>query len=77
MSYTPPPRLLTVRELREALDAAHPDQVVSFSLSDDDVATLGAAVPKCLRIFFAVKVDQVSPEGPIFRLISDGQQATS
>jgi hypothetical protein len=76
MSHTPPPRLLTVRELRKALDTAHPDQVVSFSLSDDDIATLGATVSEGLRIVLAVKVDQASPEGPVFRLKSDGQQAT-
>src|SRR5881296_1111246 len=38
-------------------------QVVSFSLSDDDVATLGATVSEGLRIVFAVKVDQAGPEG--------------
>jgi hypothetical protein len=73
MSSAAPLRQLTVRELRRALDAAHPDQIVSFSLSDDDVATLGATVPEGLRIVFAVKVDQVSPEGPVFRLTSGGQ----
>jgi hypothetical protein len=76
MSYSPPPGLLTVRELRKALDAAHPDQVVSFSLSSDDIAAVRAAVPEGLRIVFTVKVDQVSPKGPVFRLTSGGQQPT-
>lgn len=76
MSCAPPPRLLTARELRQALDTAHPDQVVSFLLSDDDAATLGATVPKGLGVAFAVKVDRVSPEGPVFRLTSGGQQPT-
>ncbi len=75
MSYASPPGLLTVRERREALDAAHPDQVVTFSLSADDVASVVATAPKGLRVIFAVEVDRVSPEDPVFRLRSGGQQA--
>ena len=45
MVNAPLPWLLTVRELREALDAAHPDQVVSFLLNHDDLASLGEDVP--------------------------------
>jgi hypothetical protein len=67
-----PPRLLTVRELREALDAAHPDQVVCFSLGHDDLADLGAALPEGMGIVFAVKVDRARPDGPVFKLTSAG-----
>jgi hypothetical protein len=77
MSYRTPPGLLTVRELRKALDAAHPDQVVSFSLSDDDIAAVRATVPEGLRLVFSVEIDQASSRGPVFKLTSGGQQPTS
>ena len=77
MVNAPPPWLLTVRELREALDTAHPDQVVTFSISDDDLATLGATFPEGMRVVFAVKVDRASPSGPIFRLTSVGPTAST
>jgi hypothetical protein len=67
-----PPWLLTVRQLREALDEAHPDQVVSFLLSHDDLADLGTTVPVGMSITFAVKVDRVASNGPVFRLTSAG-----
>jgi hypothetical protein len=72
-----PPWLLTVRELREALDTAHPDQVVTFSFSDDDLAALGATFPEGMRVVFAVKVDRASPDGPVFRLTSVGRSASA
>lgn len=72
MVNVPPPKLLTVRELREALDAARPDQAVGFSLTSDDLAGLGAAIPKGMRVIFAVKVNRVSPNGPVFGLTSAG-----
>ena len=75
MVNAPLPWLLTVRELREALDAAHPDQVVSFLLNHDDLASLGEDVPAGLQVVFAVKVDRVSPSGPVFRLTSAGAQS--
>jgi hypothetical protein len=49
MADLPTPRLLTVRDLREALAAAHPDQVISFSLNHDNLASLGAALLGSLR----------------------------
>jgi hypothetical protein len=49
MADLPTPRLLTVRDLREALAAAHPDQVISFSLDHDNLASLGAALLGSLR----------------------------
>ena len=75
MVNAPPPWLLTVRELREALDAARPDQVVSFMLNHDDLASLGANIPADMQIVFAVKVDRASPSGPVFRLTSAGLQS--
>jgi hypothetical protein len=67
-----PPWLLTVRELREALDTARPDQVVTFSLSGGDLAALRTTTPEGIRVVFAVKVDRASPNGPVFRLTSVG-----
>jgi hypothetical protein len=67
------PWMLTVGELRRALSEAHPNQVVCFSLSADDVAAIRTA-PDGLRVIFAVKVDRASPNGPTFRLASAGPQ---
>ena len=67
-----PPWLLTVRELREALNDARPDQVVSFVLSHDDLADLGATIPEGMSIVFAVKVDRAAFTGPVFRLSPAG-----
>jgi hypothetical protein len=65
------PWMLTVGELREALNVAHPDQVVCFSLGADHLAEIGT-VPDGMGIVFAVKIDRASPNGPIFRLASAG-----
>jgi len=75
MVNAPPPWLLTVRELREALDAARPDQVVSFMLNHDDLASLGANIPADMQIVFAVKVDRASASGPVLRLTAAGPQS--
>ena len=75
MVNAPPPWLLTVRELREALDTAHPDQVVSFLLSHDDLASLRANLPADMQVVFAVKVERACPSGPVFRLTSAGPQS--
>jgi hypothetical protein len=67
----PEPWMLTVGELREALNVAHPNQVVCLSLSADDLVAI-RIVPDGMGIVLAVKVDRVSPNGPIFRLASAG-----
>jgi hypothetical protein len=65
------PWMLTVGELREALTAAHPDQVVCLSLSADHLAAI-RTVADGMGVVLAVKVDRTSPSGPIFRLASAG-----
>jgi hypothetical protein len=64
-----PARLLTVRELRQALDKAHPDQVVIFALTNQDLASLETPLHNGLGISFAVRVDRAGAEGPVFRLV--------
>lgn len=63
-----PTGLLTVRELRQALDQAHPDQVVIFALTSLELADLEASLRKGLEMSFAVRVDRGAVEGPVFRL---------
>ena len=65
------PWMLTVGDLRKALNAAHLDQVVCLSLSADDLTAM-RTVPDGIGIVLAVKVDRASPNGPIFRLASAG-----
>jgi hypothetical protein len=64
-----PAGLVTVRELRQALDKAHPDQVVIFALTNQDLASLEAPLHNGLGISFAVGVDRAGAEGPVFRLV--------
>jgi hypothetical protein len=54
------PWMLTVGQLREALTAAHPDQVVVPSLSTDHLAAV-RAVPDGMGVVLAVKVDRADP----------------
>jgi hypothetical protein len=70
MANETPAGLLTVRELRQALDEAHPDQVVIFALTGQELADLEVPLHKGLAISFAVRVDRAAVEGPVFRLVS-------
>jgi hypothetical protein len=67
-----PAGMLTVRELRAALNAAAPEQVVCFSLAHDDLAVLNADVSGGLDVIFAVKIGRADPRGPVFKLTSTG-----
>jgi hypothetical protein len=60
--------LLTVGELRQALDEAHPDQVVIFALTRQEIEDLEVSVGQGLAISFAVRVDRATVKGPVFRL---------
>jgi hypothetical protein len=68
MANETPTGLLTVRELRQALDEAHPDQVVVFALTNQELADLDVPLHTGLAISFAVRVDRAAIEGPVFRL---------
>jgi hypothetical protein len=68
MANETPAGLLTVGELRRALDEAHPDQIVVFALTSQDIADVKAPGVQGLAISFAVKVDRAGVEGPVFRL---------
>jgi hypothetical protein len=74
MANETPAGLLTVRELRRVLDDSHPDQVVIFALTSQDLEDLEAVLLTGLGISFAVKVDQVAANGPVFRLAPAGIQ---
>jgi hypothetical protein len=63
-----PAGLLTVRELRRALDDAHPDQVVIVALAGQELSELEAAVSNGLEMVFPLKVDRATIQGPVFRL---------
>ena len=65
------PWMLTVGELRQALNTTDPNQVVIFGLSADDLAYIRTA-PSGMGVVLAVKVDRASPNGPIFRLAPNG-----
>ena len=68
MANETPAGFLTVGELRQALEAAHPDQVVVFALTSREIANLEVPVDEGLAISFAVRADRASAEGPVFRL---------
>jgi hypothetical protein len=68
MANETPAGLLTVGELRQALDEADRDQIVVFALTSQEIANLEAPGAQGLAISFAVRVDRAGVEGPVFRL---------
>jgi len=71
-----PGGVLTVRELGQALDRAHPEQVVTFTLTSRDFADLEPALRKGLGVSFAVGVDLGVTVGPVFRLVPATHHST-
>jgi hypothetical protein len=64
----PNPLSLRVRELRDALDRAHPEAVVLFSIPPDVVLRCREGAEAGLQIIVNVAFDDPDPEGPVFRL---------